>query len=77
MEETRGMSEGPMGLIGRPGESRHPVSRGWEPQACKRVGCRFNDQIGHCAAQKTFGLDGEGRCEGYEAKPLPPKTDSE
>lgn len=64
-------------LLARPGESRFPVSRGWEPVACKRVACFYNDQNGHCAAQKTFSHDEDGRCEGFIAKSTPQPKDSE
>ncbi len=64
-------------LIGRPGEFRHPVSRGWEPVECARVSCAYNDQRGWCAAQRNFPHDGEGRCLGFIVHATPSKTASD
>ena len=59
------------GLMPRPGhDGGYPYkSRGWEPVACKRESCLFNDLVGHCAAQQQFPLDEESRCTGFEARP--------
>ena len=64
-------------LFARPGESRYPVPRGYEPRECKWPNCLLNDRQGLCAAQKYFGLDEEGKCTGFIPRPAPIKTDSE
>lgn len=46
-----------------------PVSRDWEDIDCKAVGCRFN-QCEKCITPARCKISDEGRCIGFEVKPM-------
>ena len=53
-----------------------PVSRDWEDIDCKAVGCRFN-QCEKCITPSRCKIGDDGRCTGFEAKPLQIKIDGD
>jgi hypothetical protein len=52
------------------------VSRDYEDIDCRATGCQFNVS-GKCATASRCKIGADGRCEGFVAKPIPPKRDGD
>lgn len=53
-----------------------PVSRDWEDLDCRAVGCRYNLNE-KCRVPSRCKIAEDGRCKGFESKPLQMKVDGD
>lgn len=59
------------------GSDHHPwASRDYEDIDCKATGCRFN-MTEKCMVPSRCKISEDGRCQGFEARPLPKKIDGD
>jgi hypothetical protein len=65
----------PMGLMARRPHG-YPVSRDWADIDCKAVGCKYN-RSEKCMVPSRCKIGDDGRCKGFEAKPLPKSIDGD
>lgn len=52
------------------------LSRDYEDIDCQATGCMFNKDK-KCAVPSVCKIGPTGSCEGFKAKPLPPKLDGD
>jgi len=52
------------------------ISRDYEDIDCNAVGCSFNINC-KCAVPTRCKIAADGRCEGFQAKPLPKTIDGD
>lgn len=61
----------------RPHGEGHPwASRDYEDIDCQATGCMFN-HAKKCMVPSRCKIGPQGNCEGFHAKPLPPKVDGD
>jgi hypothetical protein len=68
------MKEGLMHYERRPGG--FPVSRDWADMDCRAEGCRYNVHK-KCAVPSRCKISNDGRCEGFEARPVNKQVDGD
>lgn len=64
------------GRIPRGTGHRSWASRDYLDVDCKATGCRYN-VVAMCMVPSRCKIEADGRCQGFEAKPLPKKIDGD